>query len=90
MGAARIATLSIMPKMPQKNGRRRRGRICTRMVKNPPMIPAKPAPVTALPTTNMDDVAAVEQSKEPTKRIAWASRNIRLIENSLYSLPKTN
>jgi hypothetical protein len=90
MGAARIATLSIMPNMPQKNGRRRRGKICTRMVKNPPMIPAKPAPVTALPTTNMGDVVAVEQSKEPTRKIAWASKNIRLIENSLYSLPKTN
>lgn len=33
---------------------------------------------------------AVEQSTEPTRNIACASKNITLIENSLYSLPKMN
>jgi hypothetical protein len=38
----------------------------------------------------MADVAAVEHSKLPTKKIAFASKNMRLTEKSLYSLPNTN
>jgi hypothetical protein len=53
-------------------------------------MPAKPIPVIARPATNIAEVTAVEQSKEPTKKIACASKNIRLIENNLYSFPNTN
>jgi hypothetical protein len=60
------------------------------MVYNPPSIPAKPTPVTALPATNMADVVAVEQSTDPTKNIALASMNTRLTEKSLYILPNMN
>lgn len=90
MGAAIMARFSTPPKTPQKIGRRRSGRICVRIVYNPPRIPPKPTPVTALPATNMVDVVAVEQSKDPTKSIALASMNMRLTEKSLYSLPNMN
>jgi hypothetical protein len=39
---------------------------------------------------NMVDVTAVAQSKLPSSKMAFASKNTRLTEKSLYDFPKTN
>jgi hypothetical protein len=56
----------------------------------PPIIPAKPAPVIALPTTNIVDDVAVAHIKLPSVNTALAKRKMRFTEKSLYILPKTN
>jgi hypothetical protein len=90
IGAAMIARDSTHAIKPANTGRLSSGRICTATAKQPANSPANPRPVTALPTINMVDVAAVAQSKEPTRNITLLIINIAFIEKSVYSFANPN
>lgn len=89
-GAAIAAVMSTDAIKPRNIGRLSRGTMCNRTVKHPASCPEKASPVTALPTTNIIDDAAVAQSSDPTRKIALLSRNIILIEKSLYIFANPN
>jgi hypothetical protein len=58
--------------------------------KHPANPPENPSPVTALPTMNIVEEAAVAQSKEPTRKITLVNKKMILIEKNLYSFAKPN
>jgi hypothetical protein len=78
-----IASDSTHANKPIKTGRLLSGTICTAMAKHPANSPENPRPVTALPTMNMVDEAAVAQSKEPVRKMTLLIKNIVLIEKCL-------
>ena len=75
---------------PAKTGRLLSGRISPKTAKHPANSPANPIPVTALPTMNIVDEAAVAQSNEPMRKMTLLIRKTALIEKSLYSFANPN
>jgi DTW domain-containing protein YfiP len=78
-----IASDSTHAIKPANTGRLLSGIMCTTTAKHPAISPANPRPATALPTMNIVEVAAVAQSKEPTRNIILVIKKIVLIEKSL-------
>jgi hypothetical protein len=60
------------------------------MAKHPANSPENPRPVTALPTMNIEDEAAVAQSKDPMRNMTLLIKKIVLIEKCLYSFANPN
>lgn len=89
-GAAMIASDSTHAIKPANTGRLLRGRMCTMTAKHPASSPENPRPVTARPTMNIIDEAAVAQSNEPTRKITMLIKKMVLIEKSLYSFANPN
>jgi hypothetical protein len=90
MGAEIIASDSTQAIKPVNAGRLLRGMMLITTAKHPANSPENPSPVTALPTMNMVEEAAVAQSKEPTRKITLLIKKIVLIENNLYSFANPN
>jgi hypothetical protein len=90
MGADIIASDSTHASKPVYTGLLSRGKILITTAKQPDSPPENPRPVTALPTMNMGDEAAVAQSREPTRNIALLIKKTILIEKNLYNFAKPN
>jgi hypothetical protein len=90
IGAEIIASDSTQAIKPANAGRLFSGIICVMTAKHPAKPPENPRPVTALPTMNIVDVAAMAQSKEPTRKMVLLNKNMILIEKCLYSFANPN
>lgn len=90
IGAAMMASDSTHAINPANTGRLLSGRIWARTAKQPASSPANPRFVTALPTINIVDEAAVAQSTEPTRNITLLVIKTILIEKSVYSFANPN
>jgi hypothetical protein len=85
-----MASDSVHAIRPANTGRRLSGRMTPTRAKQPANPPANPTPVTARPTMNMVDEAAVAQRREPTKKTVLDSMKTALMEKRVYILAKPN
>lgn len=74
-GATITTADSNAPYIEVYNGRFRRGKMCTKMVKMPETIPAEASPVIARPMMNTSDDGAAAQTIDPAKNIDVETRN---------------